>query len=221
MNTRAELADAAAVLRDARQQRAHARGRHDRRSGTRPGSSRVSSSSRTRRSIRSRSCAAGRRVAAGAEVGPHVGRRSTPRSGPAPSSAPSVTFAPARCWAEGEGRHVRRDQELRASAQRTKVPHLSYIGDAEVGEDTNVGAGNITANFPHQPGQPKGRTTIGRQRQDRHSQWVRGAGRDRGRCMDCGRVVHNRGCPSRIARRIPAEAGHERGLSRWKAQRLS
>jgi bifunctional UDP-N-acetylglucosamine pyrophosphorylase / glucosamine-1-phosphate N-acetyltransferase len=44
---------------------------------------------------------------------------------------------------------------------RTKIPHLSYIGDAEIGEDTNIGAGAITANFPHKPGQPKGRTTIG------------------------------------------------------------
>jgi bifunctional UDP-N-acetylglucosamine pyrophosphorylase / glucosamine-1-phosphate N-acetyltransferase len=45
---------------------------------------------------------------------------------------------------------------------RTKVAHLSYIGDAEIGDDTNVGAGAITANFPHRPGLPKGRTTIGR-----------------------------------------------------------
>jgi bifunctional UDP-N-acetylglucosamine pyrophosphorylase/glucosamine-1-phosphate N-acetyltransferase len=45
---------------------------------------------------------------------------------------------------------------------RTKVPHLSYIGDADVGEDSNIGAGAITANFPHRAGQPKGRTTIGR-----------------------------------------------------------
>ncbi len=44
----------------------------------------------------------------------------------------------------------------------TKVPHLSYIGDAEVGEGTNVGAGTITANLPHEPGREKGRTTIGR-----------------------------------------------------------
>ena len=44
---------------------------------------------------------------------------------------------------------------------RTKVPHLSYIGDAEIGDDTNIGAGAITANFPHQPGRPKGRTVIG------------------------------------------------------------
>ena len=43
----------------------------------------------------------------------------------------------------------------------TKVPHLSYIGDAEIGEGTNIGAGTITANFPHRPGQPKGKTTIG------------------------------------------------------------
>jgi bifunctional UDP-N-acetylglucosamine pyrophosphorylase/glucosamine-1-phosphate N-acetyltransferase len=53
--------------------------------------------------------------------------------------------------------------EIKNSAigPRTKVPHLSYIGDADIGEDTNIGAGAITANFPHQPGRPKGRTRIG------------------------------------------------------------
>jgi bifunctional UDP-N-acetylglucosamine pyrophosphorylase/glucosamine-1-phosphate N-acetyltransferase len=40
----------------------------------------------------------------------------------------------------------------------TKVPHLSYIGDADVGEGTNIGAGNITANYD---GRAKHRTTIG------------------------------------------------------------
>lgn len=39
-----------------------------------------------------------------------------------------------------------------------KVPHLSYIGDAEVGEDTNIGAGTITANYD---GYRKHRTKIG------------------------------------------------------------
>lgn len=43
-----------------------------------------------------------------------------------------------------------------------KVPHQTYLGDADVGEGSNIAAGNITANFPHQPGLPKGRTTIGR-----------------------------------------------------------
>jgi len=45
---------------------------------------------------------------------------------------------------------------------QAKVPHLSYVGDADVGQGTNVGAGAITANFPHKPGQPKGRTRIGK-----------------------------------------------------------
>jgi bifunctional UDP-N-acetylglucosamine pyrophosphorylase/glucosamine-1-phosphate N-acetyltransferase len=45
---------------------------------------------------------------------------------------------------------------------RTKVPHLSYIGDADIGEDTNIAAGNVTANFSHRPGREKGRTRIGR-----------------------------------------------------------
>jgi bifunctional UDP-N-acetylglucosamine pyrophosphorylase / glucosamine-1-phosphate N-acetyltransferase len=43
-----------------------------------------------------------------------------------------------------------------------KVPHCSYIGDADIGEGTNVAAGNITVNFPHEPGKPKSRTRIGR-----------------------------------------------------------
>ncbi len=45
---------------------------------------------------------------------------------------------------------------------RTKVPHLSYIGDADIGEDTNIAAANVTANLKHRPGGGKSRTTIGR-----------------------------------------------------------
>jgi bifunctional UDP-N-acetylglucosamine pyrophosphorylase/glucosamine-1-phosphate N-acetyltransferase len=40
----------------------------------------------------------------------------------------------------------------------TKVPHLSYIGDADVGPGTNLGAATITANYD---GRAKHRTTIG------------------------------------------------------------
>jgi bifunctional UDP-N-acetylglucosamine pyrophosphorylase/glucosamine-1-phosphate N-acetyltransferase len=40
----------------------------------------------------------------------------------------------------------------------TKVPHLSYLGDADVGPGTNIGAGNVTANYD---GRSKHRTTIG------------------------------------------------------------
>jgi len=41
----------------------------------------------------------------------------------------------------------------------TKVPHLSYIGDAEIGPGSNLGAGTITANYD---GFRKHRTVIGR-----------------------------------------------------------
>ena len=41
---------------------------------------------------------------------------------------------------------------------QAKVPHLSYIGDASVGEQSNLGAGSITANYD---GRSKHRTTIG------------------------------------------------------------
>jgi bifunctional UDP-N-acetylglucosamine pyrophosphorylase / glucosamine-1-phosphate N-acetyltransferase len=43
---------------------------------------------------------------------------------------------------------------------RTKVPHLSYIGDADVGEDSNLGAATITANYDAKS-KTKSRTTIG------------------------------------------------------------
>jgi bifunctional UDP-N-acetylglucosamine pyrophosphorylase/glucosamine-1-phosphate N-acetyltransferase len=44
---------------------------------------------------------------------------------------------------------------------RTKVPHLSYIGDADVGEDSNLGAATITANYDAKS-KTKSRTTIGK-----------------------------------------------------------
>jgi bifunctional UDP-N-acetylglucosamine pyrophosphorylase/glucosamine-1-phosphate N-acetyltransferase len=40
----------------------------------------------------------------------------------------------------------------------TKIPHLSYIGDADIGAGSNIAAGNITANFHRGV---KSRTTIG------------------------------------------------------------
>ena len=40
-----------------------------------------------------------------------------------------------------------------------KVPHLSYVGDAEVGEEANLGASTITANYD---GRRKHRTKVGK-----------------------------------------------------------
>jgi bifunctional UDP-N-acetylglucosamine pyrophosphorylase/glucosamine-1-phosphate N-acetyltransferase len=41
---------------------------------------------------------------------------------------------------------------------RTKLPHLSYAGDAEIGTDSNIGAGSIFANYD---GVHKHRSTVG------------------------------------------------------------
>jgi bifunctional UDP-N-acetylglucosamine pyrophosphorylase/glucosamine-1-phosphate N-acetyltransferase len=61
----------------------------------------------------------------------------------------------------GDDAHVGTFVELKNSeiGAGAKVPHLSYVGDAEVGERTNIGAGNITANYD---GRRKHRTKIGK-----------------------------------------------------------
>jgi bifunctional UDP-N-acetylglucosamine pyrophosphorylase/glucosamine-1-phosphate N-acetyltransferase len=42
--------------------------------------------------------------------------------------------------------------------RNSRVPHVSYLGDTDLGEDANIGAGTITANFD---GTHKHRTEIG------------------------------------------------------------
>jgi bifunctional UDP-N-acetylglucosamine pyrophosphorylase/glucosamine-1-phosphate N-acetyltransferase len=101
------------------------------------------------------------RVAAGAEVGPHAVVIDA-EIGPGATVGPFCYLRPGTRL--GPGAKAGTFVEIKNSevGARTKVPHLSYIGDAEIGEDTNVAAGNITANFPHEPGRPKQRTKIGR-----------------------------------------------------------
>jgi len=101
------------------------------------------------------------RVAAGAEVGPHVVADDA-EIGADAKVGPFCYLRPGTKL--GAGAKAGTFVEIKNSeiGARTKVPHLSYIGDAEVGEDTNIAAGNITANFPHQPDRPKGKTKIGR-----------------------------------------------------------
>ena len=61
----------------------------------------------------------------------------------------------------GEGAKVGTFVEIKNSdiGARAKVPHLSYIGDADVGEDSNLGASTITANYD---GRKKHRTKLGK-----------------------------------------------------------
>ena len=97
------------------------------------------------------------RLAAGAEAGPH----SVLTDSVLDSDAQAGPFAHLRA-----GTHLHAGARVGAFAEtkntelgaRSKIPHLSYVGDATVGEDTNIGAGNITANYD---GVDKHRTTIG------------------------------------------------------------
>jgi bifunctional UDP-N-acetylglucosamine pyrophosphorylase/glucosamine-1-phosphate N-acetyltransferase len=60
----------------------------------------------------------------------------------------------------GEHVHIGNFVEVKASklGARTKANHLTYLGDAEVGAETNIGAGTITCNYD---GYNKYRTRIG------------------------------------------------------------
>jgi bifunctional UDP-N-acetylglucosamine pyrophosphorylase/glucosamine-1-phosphate N-acetyltransferase len=100
------------------------------------------------------------KVAAGAEVGPHVVAIDA-EIGPGATVGPFCYLRPGTVL--GPRTKAGAFVEIKKSiiGQDSKVPHLSYIGDAEIGEDTNIGAGSITANFPHRRGVPKGKTTIG------------------------------------------------------------
>jgi bifunctional UDP-N-acetylglucosamine pyrophosphorylase / glucosamine-1-phosphate N-acetyltransferase len=87
---------------------------------------------------------AGVRIERGAEIGPFAYVRAVSVVG---DGAKVGTFVEVKNTAVGAG---------------AKIPHLSYVGDADVGEGANVAAGNITANLKHEPGVPKERTKIGR-----------------------------------------------------------
>ncbi|MDO5115801.1 MAG: bifunctional UDP-N-acetylglucosamine diphosphorylase/glucosamine-1-phosphate N-acetyltransferase GlmU [Synergistaceae bacterium] len=59
-----------------------------------------------------------------------------------------------------ENAHMGRFVEIKKSriGKDSKVPHLSYIGDTQIGENTNIGAGTITCNYD---GVRKNSTKIG------------------------------------------------------------
>ena len=98
------------------------------------------------------------RVAARAEIGPHavvvdstVGEGTL--VGPFCYLRPGTVLeagAKAGTFVEIKNSHI---------GAGTKVPHLTYLGDADVGSETNIAAGNITANQEHT--RVKERTTIG------------------------------------------------------------
>ena len=100
------------------------------------------------------------RVATGAEIGPHVVAIDA-EIGAAALVGPFCYLRPGTVL--GARAKAGTFVEIKKSTigEGTKVPHLAYIGDAEIGAGTNVGAGAITANLSHEAGRPKGKTTIG------------------------------------------------------------
>ncbi|MEV7428065.1 bifunctional UDP-N-acetylglucosamine diphosphorylase/glucosamine-1-phosphate N-acetyltransferase GlmU [Nocardioides sp. NPDC092400] len=98
-------------------------------------------------------------------------------------------------------------------AAGAKVPHLSYVGDAEVGEGTNIGAGTIFANYD---GVAKHRTTIGRQaRTGSNNTFVAPVTVGDGAGTGAGTVVR-RDVP---AGALAVSAGPQRNLEGWTLQR--
>jgi len=92
--------------------------------------------------------------------------------------------------------------EVKASRirQGTKAGHLTYIGDAEIGEEVNIGAGTITCNYD---GKSKHRTVIG-DHSFIGSNTSLVAPLTNG---DRGRIDDHRGCTSRDPRPRPRPAG--------------
>ncbi len=99
-------------------------------------------------------------VAAGAEVGPHAVVVDAV-VGEGVVVGPFCYLRPGTVLEAGAKAGTFVELKNSRVGARTKIPHLSYIGDADLGEDTNVAAANVTVNFPHRPGRPKGRTKIG------------------------------------------------------------
>jgi bifunctional UDP-N-acetylglucosamine pyrophosphorylase/glucosamine-1-phosphate N-acetyltransferase len=101
-------------------------------------------------------------VRSGAEVGPHAVALDA-EIGPGAAVGPFTYLRPGTVLAAGVkvGAFVEvKDSRI---GERTKVPHLSYIGDADIGEDSNIAAGAITANYRPETGAgAKQRTVIGR-----------------------------------------------------------
>jgi bifunctional UDP-N-acetylglucosamine pyrophosphorylase/glucosamine-1-phosphate N-acetyltransferase len=90
-----------------------------------------------------------------------------------------------------------------------KVPHLSYIGDAEIGAGTNIGAGAITANYD---GSTKHRTTIGAQvRTGSHTVFVAPVELGDGSYTAAGAVVRRSVGPGALAMSVAPQ----RNLEGW------
>ncbi|MGH3356349.1 MAG: DapH/DapD/GlmU-related protein, partial [Nocardioidaceae bacterium] len=93
--------------------------------------------------------------------------------------------------------------------EAAKVPHLSYVGDASIGEGTNIGAGTIFANFD---GLEKNRTTVGRHcRTGSNNTFVAPVEIGDGAATGAGTVVRREVPPGALA----VSTGPQRNIEDW------
>jgi bifunctional UDP-N-acetylglucosamine pyrophosphorylase/glucosamine-1-phosphate N-acetyltransferase len=164
------------------------------------------------------------RVGRGASIGPdttltdvEVGERaivvrthgSGAVIGPAATVGPFAYLRPGTVLGDGGkiGTFVEtKNAEIGAGA---KVPHLSYVGDAEIGDESNIGAGTIFANYD---GVEKHRSVVGSQvRTGSNNTFVAPVEIGDGAATGAGTVVRRDVPPGALA----VSTGPQRHIDRW------
>ena len=91
----------------------------------------------------------------------------------------------------------------------TKVPHLTYVGDADIGEHSNIGASSVFVNYD---GEKKSRTTIGSHvRTGSDTMFVAPVSIGDGAYTGAGTVVRDDVPPGALA----VSAGPQRNIEGW------
>lgn len=95
----------------------------------------------------------------------------------------------------------------------TKVPHLTYVGDADIGEHSNIGASSVFVNYD---GETKSRTTIGSHvRTGSDTMFVAPVTVGDGAYTGAGTVIRDDVPPGALA----VSAGPQRNIEGWVARK--